>query len=207
MCLLASNAPNGKMDSMNMAPFWQHKKQLFSLPWFNNWKKWSWFIFPYGWKSHFYSTKYYVQTNSKSTSPVYFSIITIKSRLIFMTVGCWNTLKMGLRIDLPSWQLSFELNVNTGVKQNVTSYSAEYKCAIYWYRWIWEEKEANFFARKLTWACLWLSDISLICCKQLISVQIQQAVISHSTFLPQTVLLRKKKETHHYQINEISCDL
>lgn len=34
-------------------------------------------------------------------------------------------IKMGLRIALPSWPLSFELNVNTGVKQNVTSYSAE----------------------------------------------------------------------------------
>lgn len=34
-------------------------------------------------------------------------------------------IKMGLRIALPCWPLSFELNVNTGVKQNVTSYSAE----------------------------------------------------------------------------------
>lgn len=69
---------------MNTSSFSSYIKiTAFSLPRSNNWKKGSWFVFPYGCKSHFYSTRYYVQTNSKSTFPVYFSIITIKSGVHF----------------------------------------------------------------------------------------------------------------------------
>lgn len=130
------------MGSMNTASFSSHIKiTAFSLPWSNNWRKHLDLFFPYGCKSHFYSTRYYVQTNSKSTFPVYFSIITIK--FIFYDGWMLKYIKTGLRIALPSWPLSFELNVNTGVKQNVTSYSTEYKCVICWYRWVRGERDSS----------------------------------------------------------------
>lgn len=82
------------IGTMNTASFSSYIKiTAFSLPRSNNWRKDLDLFSPYGCKSHFYSTRYYVQTNSKSTFPVYFSIITIKSGFIFMMAECWNTLK------------------------------------------------------------------------------------------------------------------
>ena len=106
------------------------KITVFSFPRFDSWRKDLDLFSPMA-ANLILCSRYYVQTNSKSTLPFYFPAITIKSELLSIYFlfflydgsGFKHIKGGGLRMASPSWPLSFELNVNIGVKQSVTSNS------------------------------------------------------------------------------------
>lgn len=72
---------------------------------------------------NFYSTRYYAQTNSKSTFPVHIPIITIKPGLIFYDGCTFKCTEMSLRTPAALLAVVFGIKCQHGLKQNITSYS------------------------------------------------------------------------------------